>query len=62
LGVRDVVCAVIPHGKGDPAPLLGQRFLRYFDGRLDLTGVEPDKAAVLPGLDPPGRARLPASG
>jgi clan AA aspartic protease (TIGR02281 family) len=66
LSVKDVVCAVLPREKGDPAPLLGQSFLRHFDykyvrgaGRLVLTRVKPDEPAARPGLDPPGNPRRP---
>ena len=50
LTVRNVECAVIPAGKGESPPLLGQSFLQHFDykytqrtGRLVLTKVESDE-------------------
>jgi clan AA aspartic protease (TIGR02281 family) len=50
LTVRNVECAVIPAGKGESPPLLGQTFLQHFDykytqrtGRLVLTKVESDE-------------------
>jgi clan AA aspartic protease (TIGR02281 family) len=61
LTLKNVVCAVIPHEKGDVPPLLGQSFLRHFDykyapgsGRLVLTKVEPHQPAIGPGPTSPG--------
>jgi aspartyl protease family protein len=59
--VNEVDCAVMPAGKGDIAPLLGQSFHRHFtykftpeSGHLVMSLVE--------GLEPPAQASRPARG
>jgi clan AA aspartic protease (TIGR02281 family) len=59
--VNDVDCAIMPAGKGNIAPLLGQSFHRHFtykftpeSGHLVMSRVE--------GLEPPAQAARPARG
>jgi aspartyl protease family protein len=59
--INEVDCAVMPPGKGNIAPLLGQSFHRHFtykftseSGHLVLSRVE--------GLEPPAQAERPARG
>jgi predicted aspartyl protease len=58
LEAKNVECAVLPPGKAEAPPLLGQSFLRNFDykytqktGRLVLTKVEPDEHVRSSGLN-----------
>ena len=64
LTVKDVTCAVMPKGKGDVAPLLGQSFLQRFDykytqgsGRLILNKVEPNEPTTPKKPNSPKRNR-----